>query len=90
MKLIPLWLIACLSISASAFAAEVDTEESREIVISGEVIGSRPFLKPNVGFEVVIRYDQKLYYCLVQLERTFSGGQMIRVQTCFDEKNNID
>ncbi|WP_143570190.1 hypothetical protein [Thalassovita mediterranea] len=90
MKLLVLSLITYLSISTSAFAAEIDDEESREIIILGEVIGSRAFLKPNAGFELVIRYDQKLYYCSVGLDRTFSGDQMIRAQTCFDETNNID
>ena len=90
MKLLVLSLITCISISTLAFSAEVDSEESREILISGEVIGSRAFLNPSAGYEVLIRYDQKLYFCSVRLERTFSGDQMIRAQICFDETNNID
>lgn len=58
--------------------------------MSGEVIGSRTFLNPNLGFEVFIRYNQSLYFCRVQLDTTFSGDQMVRTQTCFDEENNID
>ncbi|UOA23595.1 hypothetical protein DSM110277_02024 [Sulfitobacter pontiacus] len=63
--------ILAILFSGPAWGAEVDEATSREIVQSGEVISSRPYVQPTLGFDLLIRHEGGLYVCQVNQETRF-------------------
>ncbi|WP_152594044.1 hypothetical protein [Thalassobacter stenotrophicus] len=89
MKLLLLSLIAAFSLNSAAWSETVPVDQAREIVVAGEVLGSRSVANPSFGFELLIRHNEELYYCFVTLEKTFAGDNMTKVGGCWDETNNL-
>ena len=63
--------IAAILFSAPVWAEEVDEATSQAVVQKGEVIGSRPYVQPTLGFDLLIRHSGRLYVCQVTSDTQF-------------------
>ena len=82
-------LFTNFTIFSATWSETIPTDRSREIIVKGDVLGSRSVLSPSAGFELLVRFNEELFYCLVTLEKTFSGDNMTKVNGCWDETNNL-
>ena len=69
-------VIAAMMLAAPAWAAKADEASAQKIVQAGEVLGSRPFIQPTLGFELLIRHNGGLFVCSVKQDTRFGyNGQ---------------
>ncbi len=83
-------VIAAMMLATPVVAAEVDESQSKTVVQTGEVIGSRVYLQPTLGFELLIRYEGGLYICRVDkdIRYRFNGQpsvDFVAVKGCISQ-----
>lgn len=64
-------VFAAMMCSAPAWASEVDEVTAQKIAQNGEVIGSRPYIQPTLGFDLLMRHEGGLYLCHVKQDSRF-------------------
>lgn len=69
MKFVAAFAAICFSVPA--FCSPVDGELSKTIVRTGEVISSRPYVQPKLGFELLIRHGGGIYICSISQETRY-------------------
>lgn len=82
--------LAATMIAAPALALPVDGDDAQNIVQAGEVIGSRAYAQPTLGFELLIRHNGGIYVCNVSQRTKFgyNGAQnidYIAVNSCISQ-----
>ena len=85
-KLLSTAIAVLLSISM-ANAAEIAEDLANSVVQNGEVLGSRPFMQPTLGWELLLRHEGDLYICSVaqETEYGYNGNphvQIVKTKSC--------
>ncbi len=83
-------LITAVMCSGSAWAAGVDEDMSRKIVQTGEVISSRAYIQPKLGFDLLIRHEGGIFLCQVSQDTRFgyngaSNTEFVVVERCISQ-----
>lgn len=63
--------LAAIMFAVPVLALPVEGPEAQNIVQAGEVIGSRAFIQPTLGFELLIRHDGGIYLCNVSQQTKY-------------------
>lgn len=82
--------VATILFSVPAWAGEVDEAKSRKIVQSGEVISSRAYVQPKLGFDLLIRHEGGIFLCQVSQDTRFgyngaSNTDFVVVERCISQ-----
>ncbi|WP_458790950.1 hypothetical protein [Yoonia sp. MH D7] len=83
-------LIVSVFFATQTAAGTVDEPTAKLIIQKGEIVSSRTFSQPSIGWEMIIRFEEGLYICSVQRDTRFGMNgsphvEYVRVNTCIDE-----
>jgi hypothetical protein len=83
-------LVAAAFCASSAGAELVNEDTASLVVQTGDVLGSRAFLQPTLGWELLIRFDDGLYICSVRVGTTLEVNgaphiDYVKVNSCFNQ-----
>jgi hypothetical protein len=86
-------VIAVMMLATPTWSKTVDDAESQAVVQFGEVIGSRAYVQPTLGFELLIRHGGGLYVCRVEqdIKYGFNGKpniDFVAVRGCISQQSD--
>ncbi len=81
-------LVMAFAFGSTAASETVTREAADAIVRTGEIIASSTVLQPAPSFILLVRKQGQLFSCTVNIESTFNGDQMTKVNKCVGETNN--